>query len=448
LTDTTTPTQLTGYSTDVQLLASRYTQGGRTIYSLDLTPAEIASLITTPDPDVLTPGNRAIRKTHADDFAKYLRKRKDWVSPSLMIRAPKKFDFQVVTEMESLQHGILSIKRQELGDLFIVDGQHRILGINLALKSIDDDLDKARSNLARARQLYGAGGREEADARQVISNLEAERERLSKERINLQIVVVSDPVAYKQLFFDIADNALGITASVRTRFDSTKVVNRAMPLVLDHPLLQGKVDIERDRTSGSSPYIMSAKHVNEVIRSVTVGIDGRVSKIQETTLNEATLAKNTKTFFTMLARAFPQMQAIEYGQITAETLRKTSLLGSVLFVRILAGVYWDLTMNHAFSEEMVEEFFDKIAPHTSAPVYSGDIWTTRMPEHFSPGMSAPRGARQNTKGVTVTLVDWAITKPDFLDEAPAERPPVEEPWVDPEYGVGYSEFGADVPVAS
>ena len=39
-------------------------------------------------------------------------------------------------------------------------------------------------------------------------------------------MVEDDSTAYKQMFFDIADNALGITSSVRARFDSRKVVNR------------------------------------------------------------------------------------------------------------------------------------------------------------------------------------------------------------------------------
>jgi hypothetical protein len=82
----------------------------------------------------------------------------------------------------------------------------------------------------------------------------------------------------------------------------------------------------------------------------------------------------------------------------------------------------------------------------SGPVYEGSIWLTQLDQGiFDDGALAPRSRRQDLKYLKNRLVDWAIEKPEFLDKPPAPRPtpPVEE--VDPEYGIGYTAHGADIP---
>ena len=413
---------VSGYDADITLFASRYKQGGRTVYGLDLSLAQIASLITPPDPNVTLPGNRAIRPAHADDFAKYIRLRKDWVMPGMILRAPAIFKFEAQAEVGGVSFGIISFPRRAMADLHILDGQHRILGIFRAQQWIGQDLDKARSNLANARRSDPKGAAV-ADAQKRISELEEQRDRLEGERASIQIFVEEDLNATRQMFFDMADNALGPNASVRVRFDSRKVVNRALRLMENHVLLAGRVDMEGDRIGRGSPNLMGAKHVAEIIRTVKVGIDGRVSRRQEDEFDEEEMANRAKDFLTMLVEAFPQMQAITLGQLSPDELRKTSLLGSVLFVRILGGVYHDLIVDREWDRDDVLAFFQKLAPHMGGPVYEGSIWTSNVPDNiFSDGTMAPRGRRQDIKLFKTTVVGWAIDKPAFLDEAPAPRP--------------------------
>lgn len=411
-----------GYETDIKLFGSRYKQGGRTVYALDLSLAQIADLITPPNPDVASPGNRAIRPKHAHDFATYLRQRKDWVMPGMLLRAPGIFDFDMQAEVGGVQFGVISFARRAMADLHILDGQHRILGINYAQQGIAADLDKARSNLAAARKTDPKGAAM-LEAKERIAKLDLERERLEMERASIQIFVEEDLRAYRQMFFDIADNALGITASVKSRFDSRKVVNRALPLAEEHPLLAGRIDPERDRAGRGSPYLMGAKHVAEIIRTVNVGLDGRVSRRQEEEFKEDVMANRTKDFLTLLAETMPDMQAIVLGQLSPLELRAKSLLGSVLFVRILGGVYFDLVVDRAWDRELVKAFFSKLAPHMSGPAYEGDIWTEHVPDNiFTPGAMAPRQRRQDLKALREEILGWAIDKPAFLDAEPAPRP--------------------------
>ncbi|MBC7760591.1 MAG: hypothetical protein H7201_02085 [Candidatus Saccharibacteria bacterium] len=402
-----------GYSTTVAFLATRYQQGGRTVYSLDLSPDEIVSFVTPPDPLRPSPGNRAVRPEHAASFGKYLREREEWISPSLMLRAAKPFDFTVANDLPGIQFGTLSIPRRSLGDLHIVDGQHRILGMFLAGKGIAADLDSARSALGAA-QRRESNGRAETDIHARIAVLDGQRGRLSHQRVNVQIIIEADPDAYRQMFFDIADNALGITASVRSRFDSRKVANRALDATAEHPILLARIDPEGDRVSGSSPFMMGAKHVVEIVRSVNVGLEGRISRRQEGEFREEDLVARTHRFLDAVVDAVPQLRSLIVGDITPEVLRKTSLLGSVLFMRVLAGVYHDLSVRRQWESERVTSYFSALAPHFEGPVHGGSVWLTEIPSIWTIGGFAPSGRRQDLALLKETLVDWAVTRPHFL----------------------------------
>ncbi|TFD15371.1 hypothetical protein E3T42_10800 [Cryobacterium sp. TMT4-10] len=412
----------TGYETTMSWYATRYKQGGRTVYSIDLSPSEIVGLIARPDPTRVSPGNRTIRPAHAAAFGKYIRENKRWTAPGLILRAPAMFHFKTLDTIAGAEFGTVSFARLALRDIHILDGQHRILGFHLADQAVTDDLEKVRSSLATARRV-DPRGQAELHARERVAVLEAQRKRLAEERIAVQIFIEEDATAYRQMFFDIADNALGITASVKARFDSHRVVNRALEWVIEHPLLADRVDPEGDRVGRGSPYLMGAKHVAEITRTVKVGLDGRISRRQESEFKEREMAEQAKQFFTVVQQSFPPMQAVSTGLLLPNDLRSTSLLGSVLMMRILAGTYHDLIATHAFSKDMVGEFFRLLAPHMTGPVTPNSIWMSELDSVFTDGGMAPHGRRQDLKAVNDTLTGWAIDKPGFLDLAAAGTAP-------------------------
>ena len=77
-----------GYSIDDDYFANRYHQGGRVVYSVDLSIPQLVQTLPEPDPDVQQPGNRRITLSHARSFGDYVRERSNWVCPSLLLRAP------------------------------------------------------------------------------------------------------------------------------------------------------------------------------------------------------------------------------------------------------------------------------------------------------------------------------------------------------------------------
>jgi hypothetical protein len=405
---------MTGYDPDVRFYATRYHQGGRTVYSVDLSLTQIAELLPAPDPANPTEGNRRIKESHARAFGDYVRDQAEWVAPALVLRGPDIFAFEPKERIGGTEFGVLSFPRLASTDLRILDGQHRILGIHLAIHGIANDLEKARSGLAAAKR-NGSEPELIQEFQDQIDQLTAQRERFARERTSLQIFIEDDQVAYKQMFFDIADNALGITSSVRARFDSRKVVNRSLEEVMKHALLRGRVDPEQDRIGRGNPNLMGAKHVAEIVRTLAVGIEGRIGRRLEDELREDALVQKANDFLDALVVAFPPLDAVIDGTISPDELRRTSLLGSTVMLRILAGAYAELVERHRFDDEDVTDFFRKLAPHMPGPVTEDSIWVTRVKDDvFSPGAFAPRSRRQDLKTLRDTLVDWATMDPEWL----------------------------------
>ncbi len=405
---------LTGYDTQDRFYATRYTQGGRRVYAIDLSLTQIAAYLPAPDPANPTEGNRRVRESHAAAFGQYVREHEDWVSPALLLRAPDIFEFETKEEIAGTQFGVLAVPRLARSDIRILDGQHRILGIHLALAGIAKEVEKERDLLAKAKK----NGSEPAVVKQIqerIHGLQAQRERLDRERISLQVVIEDDTTAFRQMFVDIADNALGITSSVRTRFDSRKVVNRSVENMLKHALLDGRVDLEQDRIGASNPNLLGARHVGDLVRTVAVGIDGRVGKRLEDELREDKLVEDAGRFLDTLLDAYPDLAKIADGELTPEELRKTSLLGATTMLRVLAGVYYELG-KQKLDEEQISEFLAVLAPHMTAPVDANSIWVAKVPgEIFTAGASAPRSRRQDLRQLVDTITGWAITPANWLN---------------------------------
>src|SRR4051812_47188012 len=95
--------QVTGYDTEDRFYGTRYSQGGRRVYNIDLSLVQIAACLPEPDPSNLTEGNRRVRESHAVAFGNYIRETEDWVSPALLLRGPDIFKFEVQQEIAGTQ---------------------------------------------------------------------------------------------------------------------------------------------------------------------------------------------------------------------------------------------------------------------------------------------------------------------------------------------------------
>lgn len=423
-TDTVVPI-VQGVTTDQLLYGIRYRQGGRTVYLTAMTPAEIINNVPRPNPDVPNPGNRKIRPKHARDFAEYYLEHANWVSPGIILRSPNIFKFDPDAEMPDgvTQFGKITYPKRKQNDIQILDAQHRILGFHEAQDKLDAAVVSAKDKRQKIMRVDGKEGAAFSQIEREIRDLEKLRDRMHSERVAVEIQITDDGQAYRQMFYDIAENALGIRASEKVAFDSRKVVNRAYPLVSEHPLLAGRIDQDYDRLGRSSQFFLTANHVVDIIRVSNVGIEGRVGRVMEKEWSEQEVANKAIGFFDTAVKAFPALQEVMLQQLQPDELRKKSLLGSPVFLRILAALRFELKENHAWPEQSVSDFFTALEPHTTAPVHENSIWLKNLPEDtFNVGGYAPNGRRQDIVNTYRGLLEWALDKSAVVYSAPEPAP--------------------------
>jgi len=398
-----------GYDPNEYFFASKFRQGGRTVYALDLSVRELVAFLPKPDPDKpldASSTQRRIHLPHAKQFGQYVVEQPDWVSPALLLRAPHIFDFEVYPGLDtgSTQFGTLAVPKDAKSEIAIVDGQHRTLGFHLAWEELTQDLQTARTLLARAKELGEKAviGNAERQLQKTIDR----RDALAGERVSVQIVLVENPEVARRIFVDINDNAKGITGSVKSRFDDRKVLTRALNAILmSNELIEGRVDLEQDRVSGSSKYLLGAKHVNDMMRGMQVGT-GFITKRLEKELDHKAIAHEFTVFTDALARSFPPLQQLIDAAITPAQVREKSLIGSNVVLRAVAVAWHDLRAE-GWTVDQITDAFTAIAPNFTAPVYpSGqDSWfkTGVFPAREA-GASSPTSRAQDFKTLTAFIV--------------------------------------------
>jgi len=406
-------TQITGYAPDDRYIATRYTLGDRSVYDFELPLEAIPQIFTVPDPDRPTLGNRRVSAGHAMGFAKYVREHEHWVAPSLLMRAPDIFHWEALNHAGGVSFGILGVPRSARHDIRIIDGQHRILGLYYSVEDIARELDEVRPLEAEARR---EGNIELAALNaQRVARLEQQRSRLATEHLGVQVLIETDQDLYQQMFYDVADNALGITQAVKVRFDSRKVMNRSLDGAMRHSLLQDRVDLEQDRIAGQNPNLLGAAHVVDITRAVNLGIVGRVSRRQEDELEEGALVERVHEFFNVLLESFPDLAEVADGTLSPVELRQRSLLGSSTMLRVLAGVYFELKSQN-YPDEEIADFFRVMSPHMAAPIAEDSPWLDIRSKVFTPRASAPMARRQDLRSLTDEIASWIDeeTRPTWL----------------------------------
>jgi len=412
--------KLDGYKETDDYIAQRSVQGGRTHYLLVLPLPRVVTTMPIPDPAVPFADNREVKVSHAKGFADYIRTHTQWHAGCLTARTMSgttSFEPFEGGSTGNLQFGVLKVPRNARSEFKIIDGQHRILGIKYLLDSLNDDLMEATSMVAKANRI----GAEKAAVEQFereVKNLKKIIQRVEGDCIGVELVVEDDTDLAKQIFVDVANHALGVRKAITAAFDQTKVVNRALNELLDgncDDLINNRIDVQKDRVTGSNPNFLGAGSVSDIIRTLTVGINGRISAAQEKTLDQKTLARDTNKFFEVLRHSFPDLAAIAIGDKLPADIRKSSILSSSTMIRVLAGVFFELRESGVSIVDIIG-FFTKLSGHTAAPVTSntasGRLWLNATTEGaFAEGANAPGSRAQAVKALVGAIVKWHSNPP-------------------------------------
>jgi hypothetical protein len=419
---------LTGYHREDTFIATRKFMGGRPVFHLDMCIAQLTAGVDAPPVGVAQEDNRIVKENRGRLFRDYVKSNKEWASPSLLLWCPIGIlDFETLPQINDLVRdpsvvlGILSVPRNSRQSIKILDGQHRILGFHLWMDQLNKELQTSKLNLSEAMK---AGQPKVIElAKDRVAKAEENMERSIKESIGIDILICSSAKEARQIFADIANNAQGMVKALAIGFDQSKLVNRVTSIVASdfpHPLLDGKVDFNKDRIAGDSEMLISAKTLADSIRALTVGITGRISRVQELGDLDEDVTQRTKKYLDCLQKAF----ADEFAK-TPQDFRKTSLLSSGTMFRVLAGVWFELTsstnaqgksIKPRMSVEDAIKFFKQLAPHMQIPIKPGNKWLTTgvFPSPAAGAVvTAPGSRNQELKKLTLEITNWALDPKSF-----------------------------------
>lgn len=419
---------LTGYQKADTFIASRKMMGGRPVFHLDMCISQLTSGVDAPPVKVAQEDNRIVDENRGKLFCDYVNNNENWASPSLLLWCPTdilKFDpidelNQLVLDASSV-FGVLSIPRNSRQSIHILDGQHRILGFHMWLAVLNRELQASKQHLGEAVKAGEPTVIEFAEAR--LKRAEANLERSDRESIGIDILICSTAREARQIFADIANNAKGMVKALSVGFDQSRIVNRVTStLATDHPhpLLKDKVDFNKDRIAGDSPFLISAKTLADSVRATSVGIAGRISRAEEIDRNDGEYELRATQFLDALQSAFGATLTLNPTEI-----RKKSLLGSGTIWRVLSGVWFELTSSvdgqgkprkAKMTAEDATVFFKKLSPHMTIPIKMGSGWLkTGVFPSPAKGVSvtAPNSRNQDLKSLVHEIANWAVKPSSF-----------------------------------
>ena len=400
-------------------------------YDVTVPVTQIVETLERPDHTKAIESNRKIDLKHAQDFARYLLKNPNFVCPSILVRVqPGVLSFQQVQDFGAL-HTAWGWVEYRLGDivlLLLVDGQHRVLGIWLAVEEATRKIADLKGTISQA-QRNGEKAAEVDLAKQLVS-WEEKLARLAVGSLTVQFVEIGLELG-KRLFVDINDNVKGVRADFRTYLDDRTPVGLITADVCErHPLLLGRVETGQETAfSKTSKALLGFKAVSDIVRAVLVGATGRVGARVEEELQRHQKAKTDEVikFFDLLVQ-YTDLRKVADNEVDPPELRydakdpgkpHVTMLASTTMLRVLAGVYHDLTTKDprtgyaqdgkpVLTRAEVGIFFRDLGPLLrEVPVKRTSIWMDTAA--FTEGGAAPTARHGDISKLTTTLCDWART---------------------------------------
>lgn len=413
-----------GYATTDDYIAVAHRQYELSLLTVQLPWPHLIKMVKLPDPEGQTDYNRPLQPGHAQKFMQYVDVVENPYTPPIALSTdPANIELEAI---ENLPQSIGNVRfvtarfeRSARDQVEILDGQHRIYGAHLLSNRYQEQLTTARDHFRRAEKLEGSEFI--ADARHQVQAVEDKIKRLGTMTVTVQIALTGDRVLARQIFADVADNALGISRSILSAFSTRSAFNRVAQ-ELSEKTLSGVVDNVQDRLSRKNPNWLSLKDVVNVVQVLEVGLGKRWSHKLEEKLNDGKLFKQTSVFFAGLAEAFPQIQRIVDGELSGTALRvggeEVSLLGSSTTIRVLAAAYRTLRAGTDGRDPWLHD--DAIAFFATLPMEAGFTGPANKEEaepvldsrwietgKISYPFASPVARRQDIEELTNSIVGWA-----------------------------------------
>lgn len=329
--------------TTIDVIAQRTRRATGCLYVFALPLYDIPDAVPVPSVGARSEGNRLIDLRHARGFATYWTNTPGWAAPPLLLDTPADLGewFTPQYAHGGLEAGVLHLPGPALSGLQILDGQHRVFGWSDVRESLRIRTIEVHERLARART-RGEPERLIAGEAQRIRALE---ERLRKDHVTVEVLDHTSIDDHKQWFFDIAAHAKGITRSLTAAFDQRGHINKAaMRLVEEYEPLTDLVEREADRVGINSPALLTVAQLVSLVEAAVLGTDGWVRREYAEALDIESIIEVAASTFDVLFDGFDDLRSVSDGSLTPAELRRSSLLGSVTFLRALVGLIHELAV--------------------------------------------------------------------------------------------------------
>lgn len=320
---------------DLVAPAHRFTQGGRYVYSfiLDL-PALDRLLPDRVDENMIREANRRLTPSHAAAIQEYLENQDKWLLGTLLMGVdPEGIEFLPYpgqdTESRAVIAGQLTLRTT--GAVKIFDGQHRRRAIKDALKSLMEDHRKEK----RLSYLQDAS-------------------------VPVMLYAESSIDRLRQMFAD-ASKTKTIERNTLTVFDRRDAFNRAAEQLLElSEFLAGRVEVDRSSVARNSPNIISINQLAVTLKTITVGINGRVSKaFNDDCLSDIDALVDrcwtwSDEFMPAAREEYDDLLSGDIDNSEIPEMRSHTMAYNATVIRILAGCYYEWVKDNSDWQVLAE----------------------------------------------------------------------------------------------
>ena len=230
--------------------AHKLYQGGRAVYAFTLDLKTLNDLLPDRvDDSVVKDANRQLTPSHAKKIQEYLEKESDWLlGPLLLGISPDVIQFHPYGGSTDAL-GELTIKRRDMANMKMFDGQHR----RRAIKDVLEALSQSNRYSQRLSWLQEAS-------------------------LPIMLYVEKDIAKLRQMFADAAQTK-PIEANAVVRFDLRQAMNNAALWIQENSdLFYGRVEMERPSVSVGSQKIIAINQLAAALKASDIGYKGRISK--------------------------------------------------------------------------------------------------------------------------------------------------------------------------
>ncbi|MDF2848216.1 MAG: polymerase sigma factor, partial [Oerskovia sp.] len=393
----------------IDVIAQRTRRANGHLYVFALPLSQVPDAIPVPRTDARSDGNRLLNLRHARAFATYWSTNRHWAAPPLLLDTPRDLGPWFASQFRSdgLEAGVLTLPEPATSGLQILDGQHRVYGWYDVRSGLQERVLELGERLARVRSRGEPDGQVVAEIERVVSLAD----RLMRDHVTVEVLDRTGLEEHKQWFFDIASNAKGITKSLTAAFDQRGAINKAVLRFVDeYEPLNGLVEREADRVGVNSSALLTVAQLLSLVEAAVLGIDGWVKRDHADALTVESVMDVATAALDTLFDGFDDLRDVSEKTLGVAELRRTSLLGSVTFLRVLVGVFHSLVVTlgddgYVVDGEALDDVVDFFQSISASMAESVPDWLWASGSFDSRHSRSPRARRQESRAVANAVVD-------------------------------------------